>query len=92
MIIIRRTKAHPHMLNKRGYFKYLRKDFIGALRDFNEAIRLAPHYSTAHHNRGFALLALSESTEDPFGLIFNEGLKALRKSSTLPFSGSDYAI
>ena len=92
MLIIRRTKAHPQMLNKRGYFKYLREDFIGALRDFDAAIRLVPHYSTAHHNRGFTLLALSKSTEDPFGLIFNEGLKALRKSSALPFNGSDYAI
>ena len=56
MLIIRRKK-HPEFYNRRGYLKYHRNELRGAIRDFDEAIRLAPNYGTAYHNRDLPSLS-----------------------------------
>jgi tetratricopeptide (TPR) repeat protein len=90
MLIIRRKK-HPEFYNRRGYLKYHRNELRGAIRDFDEAIRLAPNYGTAYHNRGFTKLKLSE-IQDDYGRIFNDAHKDLITSTIFPSGEGDYAM
>ena len=40
--------------NEKGIEKYNSKDYLGALQDYNKAIKLDPDYSNAYYNRGLS--------------------------------------
>lgn len=91
-MLIKNRKMPPEFYNRRGYLKYRRNELREAIRDFDEAIRLYPNYSTAYHNRGFAKLKLSEETQDVCGSIFCDGLRDLQTSNRFPAGEGTYAI
>jgi Flp pilus assembly protein TadD/V8-like Glu-specific endopeptidase len=55
------TAAKPDDFLIKGNDKYYKKDFLGALADYSEAIKLDPNYLEAYNNRGNARYALGDN-------------------------------
>ena len=52
--------SNAEALLKQGIAKYVKKDYQGAIADYNEAIRLNPTYAKAYYNRGLAKYKLED--------------------------------
>jgi tetratricopeptide (TPR) repeat protein len=66
-----RNRAGTHV--NRGVILMNRRDLEGAMRDFDQAVRLAPALGEAHFNRGSAQIAMGRWSE---GLAdIDQGLK-----------------
>jgi protein O-mannosyl-transferase len=49
--------------NNRANCKYFLKDYDGAFKDYNEAIRIFPEFASAYHNRGSCYATLNKYPE-----------------------------
>lgn len=71
--------------NNQGYQKYNQKDYIGAIADFNQALKLYPDLVDAYYNRGLANQALGHdklAEQDLFKAIsINSHFKSLPEST-----------
>ncbi|MEB3309318.1 MAG: tetratricopeptide repeat protein [Snowella sp.] len=55
---VSKHKKVASFYNDRGYQKYNDKDYIGAIADFNQALKLDPGLADSYYNRGLANQAL----------------------------------
>ena len=60
--VIKYNEKNVNAYNVRGLIRFENEDFINALHDFNQAIKIDSEFAVAYHNRGLLKVAINDLT------------------------------